>query len=87
MEMEKFGFLYLGKNSTGDSFHVYTCCEKLYESIFECINDAKHANVDVPDHPDFTLKIAYFKVLNNHEIVKQIHSPTEICSFVNSDFH
>lgn len=75
--MEKFGFLHLHKCASADGFTLHSCCERLYESILQCIHDAKQVNFDVPDHPDYIFKIAYFKVLNNNELVKQIHSPAE----------
>lgn len=72
--MEKYGFVYLRKHHTEDSFRIHSYGEKLFETIIDCVQEAKQINLCRSDEPGYVLKIAYFKVLNNHEIVKEMHA-------------
>lgn len=67
--MEKFGFLQMQKFHINDNYTIHSCSDKLFETVMERIHHVKQFNCTVPDHPDHVMKVAYFKVLNNNELV------------------
>lgn len=73
-QTEKFGFVYLHKYRKDEPFTVHSSSCKLFESVIECIQEAMKIDFSLHDNPEYVLKIAYFKVLNNDNIVRELHS-------------
>ena len=72
--MEKYGFMFLYKLNQDEAFKLYTCSEVLFDNMIECVQAARsHPSLDIVDHSNFELKIAYFQILTNNQIVRELH--------------
>lgn len=73
---ENYGFCHLKRMNPSERFSVFATHKTLYDNLLECIEKAKifeADSCDLPDSPNFQLKIGYFKVLNDTEIVQLLH--------------
>lgn len=74
---ENYGFCYLKRASPSERFTVYSTHKTLCDNVLECISKAKIVDtknsIDLPDTPNCHLKIGYFKILNDTEIVQLLH--------------
>lgn len=70
--MERYGFIFLYRaNESDKEYKPYFYSEKLYSTILECIQAATTSAIDVPE--TLPLKLGYFKILSNSEIVKDLN--------------
>lgn len=74
---ENYGFCHLKRMNPSERFSVYSTDKTLCNNLLECISKAKifeaEDSSDLPDSPNFQLKIGYFRVLNDTEIVQLLH--------------
>ncbi|GFR00548.1 uncharacterized protein TNCT_312921 [Trichonephila clavata] len=67
----RYGFMYLKR--TGSAYMIHCFTDSLYENMISCGQAANSYQMDTVDS-DCRLKIAYFKVLNNNDIVRELHN-------------
>lgn len=82
--MEKYGFLYVIRSSPTSEYTVQCCSNKLYETMLEAIDAGVNFSTDEIKNPLFDAKIAYFKILTNREIMKELHSTKKRCRLQHS---
>ena len=74
---KKFGYIFLCNDYLNDVFFTYSHSVKLYSDLLNCINDGKcHYNRkdDEVDYPQIkNNKIGYFVILNNDDLVNELH--------------
>lgn len=75
---ENYGFCHLRRTNSSERFTVLTTYKSLVNRLLDCVLKAKIyecESSELPDTPNFHLKIGYFKVLNDTEIVQLLHRP------------
>ena len=73
-----FGYIYVTAKP-GEQLNLLSHTNKLYNSMLECVT-AKHVEKRYREElsePPMCLKIAYFKVLKDSEIVSELHRSSE----------
>lgn len=70
-----FGFCLLKRSSINEAFEITDSSDKLYTHVMHCITSAKTMYFDSEDCFNINVKIGYFKVLNDDEVVKNLHIP------------
>ncbi|GFS98099.1 uncharacterized protein TNCV_3849771 [Trichonephila clavipes] len=67
----RYGFLFLKRNGANSAYSIHSCSDTLYENMISCV---QAANSYPTDNSECRLKIAYFRILNNKEIVRELHN-------------
>ncbi len=70
---EKYGYIYLHMIPPSNIFSVCKRSSKFFVHLLDCIIEARSCNLDVPDHPSYRYKIAYFKKLPDEKILQELH--------------
>lgn len=70
----KYGFMYLHRFDVTSPYRINSVTEVLYDNMIQCVDSAVRHPVDTVDHPDCKMKIAYFKIMTNSEIIKELHA-------------
>lgn len=82
--MEKYGFLYVILTAPTSEYTVQCCNNKLYETMLEAIDAGVNFSSGEMKNKLYDTKIAYFKILTNKEIMKELHSPKRQCRLQHS---
>ncbi|GBO06509.1 hypothetical protein AVEN_85700-1 [Araneus ventricosus] len=69
----RYGFMYLKRTGSSNTYMVHCFTDSLYENMISCVQAGNCHPMDTVD-TDSRLKIAYFKVLNNNDIVRELHN-------------
>lgn len=71
----EYGFIYLHQMCGRDSYSISNLYSmRLQESLLNCILEAKDYEIDIPDTPHYKFKIGYFKIMNDDELLVELHS-------------
>lgn len=70
----RYGFMYLKRAGPSNAYAIHCFTDSLYENMISCVQAATSYSMDTADS-DCKMKIAYFKILNNSEIVRELHNP------------
>ncbi|GBN79839.1 hypothetical protein AVEN_123436-1 [Araneus ventricosus] len=68
-----YGFMYLKRTGASNTYMIHCFTDSLYENMISCVQAGNSHTMDTAD-TDSRLKIAYFKVLNNNDIVRELHN-------------
>ncbi|GFQ66865.1 uncharacterized protein TNCT_326681 [Trichonephila clavata] len=71
----RYGFMYLKRASPSDAYVIHCFTDSLYDNMISCVQAATSYSMDTTDS-DCKMKIAYFKILNNSAIVRELHNPS-----------
>lgn len=79
MSMKKYGFFIMCQTTPNEKFKIYLHSEQLFNDMIKCVEAARICPLDVPDHPDFKTKIAYYQILTNKELIQHLHTFNPEC--------
>lgn len=73
---KKFGYLFLSNDFLNNMLFAYSYSSKLYDDILECISDGKSypEQTDDDNMQRKNIQIGYFIILNNDELVAELHA-------------
>ncbi|GFQ80926.1 uncharacterized protein TNCT_435211 [Trichonephila clavata] len=71
----RYSFMYLKRASPSDAYVIHCFTDSLYDNMISCVQAATSYSMDTTDS-DCKMKIAYFKILNNSAIVRELHNPS-----------
>ena len=76
--IKKFGYLFLTNDFLNNMLFAHSYSPKLYDDILDCIMDGKACHKQTDIESDYTMqkniKIGYFSILNNDELVSELHA-------------
>ncbi|GFU51745.1 uncharacterized protein NPIL_94541 [Nephila pilipes] len=70
----RYGFMYLNHNGPSNTYTITCFTDTPYENMISCVQAASTFQMHSMDEVDHKLKVAYFKVLNNNDIVRELHN-------------
>lgn len=70
----RFGYLLLARDNCSRPYEIRALCDQLYGNMLKCVEDAGVCYSSNVNHHG--LKIAYFQLLSNSQIVKALHIAT-----------
>ncbi|GFT09431.1 uncharacterized protein NPIL_343471, partial [Nephila pilipes] len=74
----RFGFMYLKRTVSSNAYTIHCFSDSLYENMISCVQAANVYQLDEIDEVGSKMKIAYFKILNNNDIVRELHNSSPI---------
>lgn len=77
-EKSSYGFLYLclKKEMNKDHIYLFSPCNMLFSSMLECVSCEKnYKENDFSKTIDSVIKLGYFKLLTEDDVIKELHRP------------
>lgn len=75
----KYGFVFLKQSVPTFQYEIHCFTDTLFENMLQCVETATKFQVDAVDPTECKLKIAYFKIINNNDIVRELHLNRSTC--------
>lgn len=74
MAEQQYGFLLLERENSGKAFQIRGICETLHVNMLKCVEEASMCYAN-----NRNMKIGYFQILSNGQLVKALHSAPANC--------
>ncbi|KAG8174391.1 hypothetical protein JTE90_016087 [Oedothorax gibbosus] len=68
-----FSYFYLYRPSPHKPYSMSTSCDRLFSQLLECVLSAKCKPKEADDPIGHRLKVAYYKLFSDDELIKELH--------------
>ena len=72
-----YGYLYLYCKNDVEQISLFSSCITLFDNMLDCVSAEKHySKYAREDNANCSIKIAYFMLLKDDDILRELHRPT-----------